>query len=312
MFARRRLLGGQNPRRRQRRNLGALRLRKIIVILSVLFLTSYALFIWNLRQESSQVQTVFSRLPFFNSSIAKSPPPQRAEDGSLQIPLSQNWQVSVVSDKAGWTQSKDHQKVVRTAKKFLRTAHRDELHFIARYLMHESSFDKVVVTRRQPEEILVRLSSPQAAAVIAADKLRYVSDNGNIFGQASSSHDELALITGIFDDTPVSYSMTSSNKLLVPKEISQKILSVLKAMPLVKEAGFQIISVNHDSFRGLKLVLAGSMQVMLGHPPFDKKIKRLRSIVNQAEDAQQRIQKIELDYKGKAFIKKMPKESSSL
>ncbi|MCY4381266.1 MAG: hypothetical protein OXC40_06855 [Proteobacteria bacterium] len=226
-----------------------------------------------------------------------------ARDGSQIIPATNHWQVSVESDQDLTSHDSSYQDITEASLKFLRTAHRDELNFLARYLTYESDYDRVIVSRRGPANIVVKVSAPKPIAVIQADKLRYVSESGQIFGVISQTAPKLTRFSGVFDDSIPVFKLTSHNKLIVSEEITTKLRLLIDLLLLVRDKGFQVITLDHHAFRGVKMVLAGPTQVTLGHPPFSKKISRLKSLLNQAEDSHKKIEKIELDYKGKAVIK---------
>ena len=272
----------------------------------VLVIFGYALFVLALRHESLLSQSSSSLFSFLNLYSPTQEGPltvlEQSEDGSQIIPTTQKWQVSATTDQ-GQPSEDEYQRILVASEKFLRTAHRDELDFIAQYLMQESVFDRVIIRRVKPQTIHVQLSAPSAVAVIEADTLRYISTSGNIFGQTTQAHQpDLTFVTGVFAGSDSSFVLSPSNKLLVSDDISQKIQLILKALSLGKSAGLSIASIDHNTYRGLKLILADSIQVTLGHPPFEKNIRRLKSLLNQAKDSQKMIKKIELDYKGKAFV----------
>ena len=307
-----RLLGNQKPKRRGDRSdskgkhgrLG----RRAVMAGALLMIVGYVSYVASLRHES---MTSSSFWPWL--FLGAPAPLSLSEDGSAVIPSAKSWQVSMSTATGEAVELHVQEKILEACDRFLRSGHRDELSFLARYLMQESSFDKVVVSRGKPHQILLQLSAPKAVAMIHADTLRYVSESGNIFGRVhEASNPPLTLFSGVFEGDDSIYSVGPSNKLVVGNKVLGKVRLLLSALNMAVEAGLEVTSVDHHPFRGLSMILASKIHVTLGHPPFEKKMSRLSSLLHQAEDSQKMIQKIELDYKGKAFVKTIPQDLSAM
>lgn len=303
-----RLLGNQRPKRRGDSKGNRGHWHRAVIVGFSLVIVGYATYVMSLRHES-MTSSGFWPLRFLGTPA----PLSLSEDGSSVIPPAKPWQVLMTTATGEAVEGHIQEKILEACDRFLRSGHRDELSFLANYLMQESSFDKVVVSRGKPHQIILQLSAPTAVAMIHADTLRYVSENGNIFGRVhETSKPPLTLFSGVFVGDNSIYSLGPSNKLVVGSKVLGKVRLLLSALNMAAEAGMEVTSMDHHPFRGLSMILASKIHVTLGHPPFEKKILRLQSLLNQAEDSQKMIQKIELDYKGKAFVKTVPQDLSAM
>lgn len=294
------LLNNQRPKSRFYRDMPLI---KWALILSSAALAGFTIFVIQLRYEVSSHRA--SLRPWLKSPAG--PPRHTPVDTPAQTaaPASSQpqWQVSMTTTSGEPLSPATEARVLAACQRFLRTAHRDELHFIAEYLMRESAFDRVILRRGNPREITIELSAPYPVAIIKADTLRFVSSTGVIFGRVhAESSKTLTLLSGIFTDN-TDYHLSAANKLIVSAVITTKIRELLAALDLAKAQNLAVASLHHHPFRGLMMELKDHTEVVLGHAPFAKKIARLQAIFDQAETSQQPIKKIELDYKGKAFIK---------
>lgn len=305
------LLNNQRPKARLYRDIPFI---KWALIASCTVLASFVIFVIQLRYEAG----TRSILPWIKSPSQPTgyAPGDEPDHGSTQATAMAasrpQWQVSMITTAGEPLPPATEARVLAACQRFLRTAHRDELHFIAEYLMRESAFDRVILRRGNPREITIELSSPYPVAIIKADTLRFVSSTGVIFGRVhAESPKTLTLLSGIFTDS-TDYHLSAANKLIVSAVITTKIRELLAALELAKTQNLTVTSLHHHPFRGLMMELKDHTKVVLGHAPFAKKIARLQAIFDQAENSQQPIKKIELDYKGKAFIKTGGAELSAM
>ena len=327
------LLKGQRPKNRALKTpsplwVYALALKKTLRAGAIVIALGYVLFVVKIRHES--LTTQWGKLWYSNPQNSSPDPsfqqPKDSDplsllnstsDESIDIPATRKWQVSIISMKDSGDNHHKHghqvapkkevaDRIMAICHRFLRTAHRDELQFIADYLMRESVFDQVSLRRHGPAQILIEVSAPSPVALIHADTLRYVSENGSIFGQAPAhGSDEFTILSGIFDEN-TAYHLSAANKLIVGQSITLKVQVLLSTLKLAHEENLQVQSVHHHPYRGLHMILKNEAHITLGHPPLEKKFDRLKTILYQAEASQKAIQTIELDYKGKAFVKTKP------
>lgn len=226
----------------------------------------------------------------------------KQERHPAQMPRKQ-WRISVEGDHStpppeGWKE-----QITATLSERLREGRRDELAHLARLLLSQSMFDQVQLTRIATEHVLVRVRVPRAVALVKADVLRLLSPHAHIFGVAQAEdHPQLPMVTGIFAHAPSRFPLTGNNKLVLPPATQDVLGEVLKALKLLDTQQLAPENLHHDTYRGIHIRLKTGTLVALGHPPYAKKIQRLKAILQQASEHGESLKKIELDFKGKAFV----------
>lgn len=226
---------------------------------------------------------------------------------------SKRWRISVRGDHKNPPPPRWKDEIVDLISHHIQSGHRDELAHLARILLRRSTFDQVQMTRIAPDHVLVEVRMPEALALIEADRLRFLSPRGHIFGQArATDYPNLPRITGVFEPLSHASSPAASgtspwvikhNKLMVPPATEETLSEILVAFSLLEKNHLMIATLHHDPYRGVHTSLTTGENVDLGHPPYEKKVQRLITLLSDARDKGESLKKIELDFRGKAFIK---------
>lgn len=226
--------------------------------------------------------------------------------------LHRKFQISVQKQDESPPDEHTIHKIINTAASRLYTGHRDELQLLSEYLLQESRFDRVTITRKTPGHVLITVSVPVAIAVIQVDVLRYFSENGQIFGSADQKDLQvLPQISGVFStNSRLPYTIGINNKLMLPAKYQPTLQTIRKALLLAQSHNLELITLHYNPYRGINIRLKNHTLITLGHPPFTQKLKRLRSIFENTDSTAEHIVRIELDYKGKAFIQKTEKQTT--
>lgn len=216
-----------------------------------------------------------------------------------------DWKV-IIEAKNYTRLSLDEKKLIdQKIQKHLLTGSRDELQRLSDSILMYTSFDRVSIKRITQDKIKISLEIPEPVALIKADKLRYVSANGAIFGSKKETEKTgYVTIDGIFKYYKGNFEFSNTNKLIVPESITSNILQTLELKKLADSEKIEISSIKFNDYRGLALVLEQGAFVSLGHGPYDKKLQRLNNIIKKSEQNNEPISRIELDFAGKAFIQK--------
>lgn len=180
-----------------------------------------------------------------------------------------------------------------------------QLKKIAAKIQSNGLYDEVNVAMTSQQNISVKLHPRVKHACIRHGKnLRFVSRTGTAFGLTKACSDQITLL-GI---------LSGSDKLLPTKRVattaaqnqlilqSVKLTEELKALDVLRTQTVRWVP--HRGFRFTAEIRPHkhTLTVDIGQAPFTSNISKLRKLLNREELG--KIEKIELDYQGKAFIKR--------
>lgn len=178
-----------------------------------------------------------------------------------------------------------------------------ELNQLAQDLHQNLGLRSIDLIQTSPFQIWIATKPFVASLIVELDRLRYVTDDGIIFGRVPENEVQtLPILRGL--DRKASLT-TMSNGALIPSAGNQRIIEeTLLAIREGKRYNISYRSINYDDFRGL----VGDLQepayrVTLGFRPFDNKYLKLEKILISLKQRGLTSATIELDYKGKAFVK---------
>jgi hypothetical protein len=142
-----------------------------------------------------------------------------------------------------------------------------------------------------------------ASLVVELDRPRFVTDDGVIFGQLSPNEaTTLPMLRGLDRSAPL---IRTANGTFVPGAGQQR--QIEEALLAIKEGRrYNILyrSLTYDDFRGLSGELVEpSYRITLGFRHFENKYLKLDKILTSLKQRGLTAATIELDYKGKAFVK---------
>lgn len=221
--------------------------------------------------------------------------------------VEKNWKVSISPDDRSLLTSSHKKLIDFEIKKHLLTGSRDELKILADSILVNTEFDRVTIKRLYSDEIEIKVVIPEPIALIQSDELMYVSRNGHIFKSSHIGSDASKFVTiaGLIDPYQRKASFNKTNKLMLDDKEKLHLGNALSVIKMAEQQGLELKSLNHDEFRGISIELNSGAEVFLGHQPYDKKFLRLTNILANAEQSHSKIERIELDFNGKAFVKKL-------
>ncbi len=161
-------------------------------------------------------------------------------------------------------------------------------------------------TRRSFAVAALGLAAFMAAGTAsAADKLRFVTSDGIVFGVLNTNETTtLPILQGLYTSSPFT---KSENDTFVLSPANQKIVD--EALLAIQEAtryNIQYRTITYDEFRGFSAeMLEPNHRIILGFQPFESKYLRLVKIIKDLKDQGLSSARIELDYKSKAFVKEI-------
>ena len=174
---------------------------------------------------------------------------------------------------------------------------------VAKNVQEEFSSKRVTLLTLKPSRALVMVENHEPIAVIDYGRKRLVSNEGLIFGKyIEKEHFSLPLIQGISIDKKISFS--SDQSISMSKKNS---VLISEALLLLREGlryNIKYRAINYDPYRGFQVLLKDKrIRVEMGRTPFKKRYVKLVKILSNLSQKRVTNARIELDYRGKAFIK---------
>lgn len=178
-----------------------------------------------------------------------------------------------------------------------------ELDQFSRSLYRTLGLRSIQLIQTAPDRIAIATETFRPRFVAELDKLRFVTDDGIVFGgMAINETSSLPVLRGLYKNVPFT---KSENDTVVLSAANQRIVE--EALLAIQEAArynIQYRSLTYDEFRGLSAeMLEPNYRITLGFRPFDSKYAKLGKIIDSLKDRGLTSASIELDYKGKAFVK---------
>lgn len=185
----------------------------------------------------------------------------------------------------------------------IQTSTPEQLHRFSEQLYKNLGLRSIQMIQTAPDRITLATEPFVPALVVELDKLRYVTDDGIVFGTAPASEGSgLTVLRGLYK---VPAGPRRDNGTVIIGEANQRIVNdALLAIKEAKRYNIKYRSLTYDEFLGLSGdLLEPNYRVALGFAPFDAKYEKLKKIIDTLKEQGAQAATIELDYKGKAFIK---------
>ena len=158
--------------------------------------------------------------------------------------------------------------------------------------------EKAQVKRTFPDQLCISISERKPAALINLNQLHLVDHNGVIFKKVERQEGQgFPILTGIGWESLMNHK----------EKYSVLINEALSLLILFKQKGLHmsyISEINVNPSLGLTVYTTNNtLQIVLGFAPFKKKCERLYIIMEDLKKKNLTAQKIDLNYKHKAFVK---------
>jgi hypothetical protein len=219
---------------------------------------------------------------------------------------STQWELVVRSSDDQEISEPSQTLVINAARKNLGGGTHDDLVKTAKAVQKLGAFSDVRVTKISPLKVIVSLIQRQPVFCIEADKIRFVSSLGDIYGQLDARSSESCpgpILTGLFEDRS-QFTMGEGQTLIVDDQTKMMLQEALALLQDTKKRSINISKFHVEKFRGFvtELTTQGT-EGSLGRAPFVEKLDKLSGILEKLAVRQEQAQRIELDYQGKAFVK---------
>ncbi|MDE3269039.1 MAG: hypothetical protein OYH77_02010 [Pseudomonadota bacterium] len=210
-----------------------------------------------------------------------------------------NWQVEVLSLDAQEVPDMLRAEIIKTAQETLATGSRLHLQDAVDTLQENYHFAAVnlIQTDNDSVVIYVEVRHPRLRVRVGED-YRLISSKGEVYGYWDTQ--ALPELIGVLAPQQ-RYKTTARGSLKLNQQEQQNIATALSVLRLAQD--YELTSITWENYRGFKLKTK-SMSVFLGLAPYEKKFAKLKTITSAAQKKGTDLTKIELDYHGKAFVKK--------
>lgn len=179
----------------------------------------------------------------------------------------------------------------------------EQLHRFSEQLYKNLGLRSVQMIQTAPDRIALATEPFVPELIVELDKLRFATADGIVFGQISEREgSDLTVLRGLYKNPT---GMKTENGTFIVGEANQRIVDdALLAIQEAKRYNIKYRTLTYDEFRGLSgQLLDPDYRITLGFKPFDDKYLKLQKIIGSLKEQGMKSATIELDYKGKAFIK---------
>jgi hypothetical protein len=219
------------------------------------------------------------------------------------------WKVALKTTDDRALPDKFADAAIAVARKEIQDGEREDMERVARKIQALGPYASVHVSRLGLDQILVQLRPRVAALCVQADRLRFVSEDGEVYGSPDVGMDPDdngcpgPTLSGVFRDARFP-SLKEDATLPLEPEQRVALQEAVELARLLKAKGQAVDTLEWRPFRGLFLKLtATDTDVALGRAPFGQKVDKLAEILEKLAVKGQQAARIELDYQGKAFVK---------
>jgi hypothetical protein len=229
--------------------------------------------------------------------------------------IPRDWQIQI-SEGSGSDVSEDVRKdIYASVQRSLDSADSISFSGLSETISAIGRFDHVSILRPQFNTLLVIVKTRVPVMVTNLDgKIRYISEEGNIYIPRTTEEKNvdanavgattLVECIGLIDSKrthPLQYD--GSSKAVLTGQENERTMQAIHLKDLVHKFDLSVKSIHFQGFRGFSFYNEDKTEIVLGQPPFDYKMEKLRGIFAKLRSKGTVAAKIELDYDGKAFIK---------
>ncbi len=179
---------------------------------------------------------------------------------------------------------------------------------VAKNLQKKYQAKQVSLVHVSDNQLHVRVLLHQPIMVINADRLRFLSTDGAIYGTVQKNTKGYPKLSGVLSERLNTKSFNFLNGQLITS--SREDILIKKSMAILKktkEKGIVFKKISYNKNDGF-LIENGKFfkRIIIGFSDFNLKIEKLSEILNRVKRRNNYAEKIELDYSGKAFVKEKP------
>ncbi len=173
---------------------------------------------------------------------------------------------------------------------------------LALQLQTQFQLESVSLTQALETELVVHATERSPIFYAELDQLRPVSPLGRVYISANPPQKTLPVLKnlpreGMLQNMPDgTFRLDEARQTLIDEalDLHKKLTALDFSSPIIV----------YEPYRGFMINLNGSTEVFLGRKPFESRLIRLRDALKSLAESGTQATRIELDYVGKAFIKR--------
>ncbi len=224
----------------------------------------------------------------------------------LNNPTKVDWRVTLKTlDNQDESLPEDvYNKIIGLVRKNLGTGNHESLEKVAEIIQAETAFARVHVLKTAYNAVVVSFERRRPVlSVEVAGVRRFVSEDGVVYGVASNQS-PLPQILGIFPNRYKNFEYRRDQSLVMNESERTAIKEAIDLYLLGQKSELAMQSVKYEEYRGFLIVLSQEdTEVFIGRAPFEEKMRRLQTILQNLTKKGTKAARIELDYTGKAFVR---------
>ena len=202
-------------------------------------------------------------------------------------------------------------EILEIANRELQAGTRGDMLRAAREIQQFSSFANVHFVKLSSHEMVLHVSRREPLLCVEADRLRFLTRAGRIYGvakryNAGQTDCPGPLLTGIFPPK-TTFRKRQDQTLAVGHSEQVAVEEAIELFLMLGPMDVPVSQIRFERVRGffVHATFAEDVQtvVALGRAPFTSKLAKLRDIRANLQKNGDVAERIELDYQGKAFIK---------
>ena len=158
------------------------------------------------------------------------------------------------------------------------------LNCMASKALKSGNFSRIIITKVNNQSLVIQVSKRKPWLLVKADKLRFLTKSGIIYGRAPASYSaKLPVISGVLAKEEVSTNH-SDHSININGEQQSRLDRAAAIYKLTQAHAVDVSEISYNKYRGFYLTTKESgTSVLLGHAPFAKKLHVLRKFLAKSE-----------------------------
>ncbi len=272
-------LSNQTPRKRISQKKPRRSLKKQISLLTLLCVVIFCYFYWE--------------NPFHKNTTPK------------LLTTSTPWEVTVLSSKEAPLNKEKERELLSKTKRLAGNKTFFDIDALAKMVQKEHSFEQVNIIQNRPHKLLVFVKERTPVMQVRLHKLMLLSSQGEVYGSPSLPEEKsLPILEGFFSSRRKRHKTLPNNSLQTTVKEQRRLKEALQLYSLLKNQNLPVLNIQHKKHRGFFVTLKEkNILVAFGTDLFKVKVEKLIKAL-KLNSKNRPIERIDLDYLGKAFIKR--------
>jgi len=221
----------------------------------------------------------------------------------FSLSIDSSWHVEIYDEN----KQKVSKELENRVYELIQLAHRGNvplsLSKLAKFIQNRIYQSSVHLFLSGQHQLILTVTSYKPYLRILADIPRYVTKNGQIYGNDSMKDDRSTLI-GIFPSGYI-WKFHEDQSLRLESREHKLVLEAISLFQFLRKENLDIEKIFFRKFQGFSFnIRSYDTVILVGRRPFNQKLKNLANMLKKFNHQLTDIARIDLDYQGKIFIKK--------